>query len=174
MQAFDFTEADLAANENGYLTERQRENMRQEMAYVKKELYWVWAISMGIAGLFLIWILSAMSELGFLLLAVGVALALINGLFFYLVTDSSMKRDLQQGRASKICGEVRLRVVRKDELDEPYRKYNLLIIKGKQIPISNRGYEALKEYESYCVYYTPRTKYILSIKPIATKEVFEK
>ena len=146
--------------------------MREEYQYIFRELYMLWFIMIAAMGAVAAVIIALSPERELLTGVSLVTAGSISAIFLYLVLDTRrrLNRDLQEAYAESVSGEARIQLFRKDPLEKSHRRYNLLTIGGQQFAISRAGFDTLKPHESYCVYYAPHTKRILSIAAIASDQ----
>lgn len=72
--------------------------------------------------------------------------------------------DIEQGKILKTCGVV---IQSNRALHRGDRDLQYIRIDQQKFAISGEHFFALKNGEPYCIYYSPRTKYILSVKSIS-------
>jgi len=165
---FDFTPPDLAANAGGRISEGQRR--RLEQAFLRNNPPWLlWASVALPAALALSVALLGMAQRRSPL-ALGSLVALLGGAagslsYSHLRAWFGLRRDLREGRAAQSMGRCEL-----DTASAPYNPVHALKIGGRQFFVSREALDAFSDGMYYCVYYTPRTGYILSVAPLSPQE----
>ncbi len=162
MTVFDFTEEDLAANEMGNLTPRQRsvlfniwwQKHRQSIGNA------VIMIGTGICGL-LIFNLLFDAEGAFLLFFLLTLSLYVTGIvytLFPIVQWYLLRRDLQQKKILSLCGRV-TQMKKARHWSDYYIK-----IERQRFFVLRNQYFAFNKDVPYYIYYARHTRYILSVK----------
>jgi hypothetical protein len=166
--AFDFTPPDLAANAGGRISEGQRR--RLEQAFLRNNPPWLlWASAALPTALALLVVLLGILQrrsplaLGSLVFLLGGAAGSLS--YSHLRAWFGLRRDLREGRAAQSMGVCEL-----DRASAPYNPVHALKIGGRQFFVSRAALSAFSDGTHYCVYYTPRTGYILSVAPLSPQE----
>ena len=153
-KAFEFTPDDLAANRAGKLTENQITKL-QDWQHLNSVFHFV-------GGLFAIPLVmlfgsSISSELSITVGILVICLLAIAGSAYASI--QRYRKDIIGSIAESACGLV--------ELDVGWSKYSdnfTLEIDSFRSSVDRQQFLALKNGNPYCVYYSPRTKRILSIE----------
>jgi hypothetical protein len=167
MGAFNFTPADLDANQHGYMSKEQRPNLRK--AHLRKL-----RLSLIIIGICASVLLLALVALVFRLgkppeSPLGLACALV-ALTTMTMTISlgtfhdwrQFDADLRKGEVSSISGRVSLRILGGSHPNVTCR----LRIQSMELSVSEDQLLALKDGESYRVFFAPNSKVILSVESL--------
>ncbi len=160
-EAFDFTKDDLAANRQGRLTARQRSNLVIEKDTGSCSIDLI-GLAVAVIALIGMWYFGKQDEYCVVWLCV---IGLIGLPFmWYAVVQGERDRwraDMSEESVKSICGRTRLDVIRTE-----YSLTYELIISKFQCSINKQQFLTLHHGDSYCIYYVPKHKIILSIEAI--------
>ncbi|NJL93501.1 MAG: hypothetical protein HC915_07095 [Anaerolineae bacterium] len=160
MKTFGFTGADLAANAAGELTARQVPRLRQRYAELETYAF--------IAGVFP----GAMIVLGLVLFAVGElysealmarALTLVGGLLLLVlwgglfIYGRRFNLEIAERRVASTCGRIVL---------EQRRFTRHILVSGERFMLTRAEFSALADRSDYCIYFAPRSRTVLSLRPL--------
>ncbi len=161
-EAFEFTQDDLAANRQGRLTARQRSKL-----VIKKDTGSCSIILIGLAVIVIsligMWYFGKRGEYCVVWLCVIVLIGL--PFMWYAVAQGEQDRwraDMSEDSVKNICGVIWLDVRPGGEWPTDY----LLMIGQREWLISKEQFLVLAHGASYCIYYVPKHKVILSIEAI--------
>jgi len=188
--AFNFSLDDLETNRRGEMTEKQRTQLRLRM-YATLALTLVGVLVFGGVAVFFVGVAAFIGThtLPWLaqLIQWGLIPAMITlvsvGLYWRLKMEyHNWRQDIAWSRVVPACGRARFEVRRKrliyqraewffDERYLPgYYFTHMLIIGPQRFDLDQRQLHAFTEGESYCIYYTPKTRIILSAEGPLAKE----
>ncbi len=153
MQILDFTEADLAANQAGHLSPRQRKRLYRRVLFNDIGSFVFGLILSWLVGIVLYFILPS-GTVG-LLIVILLALAIITALFggVVIVYLIRLKRDIDENRALLLAGPIQLTA----------QRYSYWVeCQQQQLWASRRIFAGFRDGEAYHIYYLPQSKLILS------------
>lgn len=168
MSKLGFSADELTANREGYMTEEQRERLRRElMPYASLVMGLSMTVLLIVAYFVIQWLLGLqnLKDDG-LFLAILVIAGLICvpwGMLDVAIHQRRTRFDLQKGTVVSVCGPVHLEFgwrVLGIRIHTGNR--HQLIIEGVRFAVSESVLLAFHDGTSYCVYYTPHRKIILS------------
>lgn len=184
MNTFDFTDEDLEANQYGYLTDRQRQNLRQK--FFKDNRVQVIGWLLGGAVLFLLLFAYSTTlaythprnNLSLVLFCIGTGLSALTLVAGFAIFNNWRKisNDIHQtqGDVRQVCGEIELKTITAKNNDrrtfQMTRRACFLIVQGEKFRLTETQFRMFNRKQPYCIYYTPRTKYVLSVKLIQTDD----
>lgn len=154
-KAFGFTQDDINANRNGHLTERQLLELG--------DLYRGNIIFTVVIILVLVFLAFYVLTVEFSLTGFTIVLCLlVLGFLAVVWIDPQKWRNARRSNSVAIlCGQIRLSIVR-------YGRYKATVcrlrIKDQKFEIERRQLLALRDYGTYCIYYVPNSRHILSIE----------
>lgn len=156
MRHFRFNEADLQANQDGRISNAQRERYMPPrfQGLVMIVILGHAALLAGLLGLIA---LISQQPLMLLVLAVVLGMALLP---FTLARADNLQRpvvlqDIHAGRVTSVCGPVLL--------DSQDKTSYTLLVSGEPFTLSRDAYFALRPGFEYCFYYLPNSRTILSV-----------
>lgn len=157
----DFTQKDLEANRNGYMTERQHHVLKQVARKATKPLVpttiFAWLMSFG----FLFGLLQTQDFgifLTFSAILFGAILATASITSFY----TPINLDIHDGAVELANGKVVLQL----NVNKVYTVNHLTIKRYGKFKLHRRAYLRFKHLEPYIIYYAPNSRIILSAMPI--------
>jgi len=157
MQAMNTRPADLQANRDGRISERQRESFGQPQFKPIVHVV-IWGHALFIGGL--LGAIAIVSGSTAMWLVLGLVTAL--GAFPFIVMQNEgsyrpvLKNDLAAGTVAQVTGLV---ILQKREGRRPKHE---VIIAGHRFSVSDKAFAAFENHESYRVYYLPRSAVLLS------------
>ena len=146
MATLNFTNEDLQANREGYMSKRQRQQFSKKLPDVSSGLLLV----LGAATFVAIGMLYRDSSLIIpIAVTYGIAVVIV---FVVLQADrfKPYKADIHKGNVVSRCGII--------ECVQIYRGKSIayqLIVEGEILDISNGVYKTLESGKHYCIYFTP-------------------
>ena len=152
MEALDFTEADLEANQAGVLSPNQRARLSADARKARQ-----WVIAAGVvATIFIITTVMAVNPIGQLLNGLTAAIAALICLMFVrrFVPLSRAAR----GGVEQVEGRAQLDTDSKEEMSNAY----YLLIDEAKFKLKKRQFLTFKSDDPSRVYYAPKVKRILS------------
>ena len=153
-QALDFTDEDLQANREGYMTKRQRKNIDQ----IRTEMRFVQFVGVGMGIIFLFGCAIWLDPVCFGLMALSIPLTI----FASVSQSRRASRDLYKGMVLSI--DERIKLIKQREGLGYIRCY---VQAGEgQFRISKRAYKSLQNRGFYRIYFAPNTSKILSIEAL--------
>jgi hypothetical protein len=157
--AFAFDEVDLEANRSGKLTPRQMHRLNK----ARSRAVTLWAVPTIIAVMgMLIWLVLSPASLGaierLIVFALG-ALVVAGAYFFAGLQSRRLEADMRDPQISTVEGPVELIVG-----GAQYGVTYMMKVGGKQFLLKKDTFFALKNGDPYCVYYTARSKQLLSVE----------
>lgn len=164
---FGFSAKDLSENEAGFLTRRQKRRIAWQALGNPVQLGAVLFVSFII-------LMAGMAEMNATseqppkeLLSWGIILAVMAfGLWWLFRRIWHSYQDIRHGRVRKLCGKLRTEL-----LSESFFNIGFAItINDQKFQVSGAGINALKTREYYCIFFTPRTREIVSIKRMRDAE----
>ena len=166
----DFTGADLAANREGFITERQVKGLRIKHLGMSISLFIEFLFAMGLAAFLLItlfiWLNSPFRNLadllGFLVfLAVTGSLVAIVSYHLLILRRRrwlAYGQDLKAGIVKCVKGQL-IKTARKNR-----NSWWTIRISGEELPINQKIFPYFEHGTSYHIYFTPHTRIILSVE----------
>ncbi|MEO8606324.1 MAG: hypothetical protein ABI690_00455 [Chloroflexota bacterium] len=166
MQTLNFTEADLTANRDGYLSERQKAYWRQRRKLT--------TIAFRLGQIVVVLLLAGLVQLaaqknGIIWLAfiVGLmGLAVLWALGDLLNPATDYQEDLRKGHVYSICGDMKRTSLSKGYARYPHDYYHKMQIETVEFSANGYRWSAFQNGKSYCIYYMPDSKIILSAEAI--------
>lgn len=160
MQALDFTEADLRANQQGFITRAQKAALYGE---VKEESDAMWLILMMMLGVTLL-LAVIMSSQGMEMLPLVIGAAIIIGPMMWISYNRQkrLRGDAEKSKIARVRGPLHLHGIGRFEAAQSH-----VIQVGKHyFYIRETAYRQLSQYDATecMVYYVPQTRQLLSIE----------
>lgn len=158
MNALHFTQADLDANRDGCLTERQAARLRRKRNLRRLAIAGVVAFVflINLPGLFVIFGSDDYSPPADILIFTGLIMGCI-GILAVLYTRSGLRAiaaDLQEKTVEAVQGQIKL---------EPFGEGSIMLrVLDRVFSVSDRTGFAFKNGDPYCLYYAPHSKTLLS------------
>lgn len=168
MSNIGFSADELTANREGYMTKEQRERLRRELMP-----YGPLVMALSMTGLLIVthfviqWLLGLknLKDDGIFLMILVIAglICIPWGMVDVAMRQRRTRLDLHKGMVESVCGTVHLefgwRVL---EIRIRTRNRHQLTIDGVRFAVSENVLLAFHAGTSYCVYYAPHRKIILS------------
>lgn len=156
-EAFGFTQDDLVTNRAGKLTARQvaflvekKESHKAQALIILVAFFLLVAVSLGN-------VYASGDPMGWILFAVFA----LFGLVFVGVKYYEYDEDIKQHEVESLCGKTTLNVKHRGRYSIGYE----LELEGQKFRLANKSQLlALRDGESYCVYYTPNSKSVFAVE----------
>lgn len=162
MQVFDFSPEDLQANIDGYLTERQHRKLKAQYSPFSLSLF---LVVLGAGGL------VCAAEYFTILYGLFCVMVLVFIFGMGFVNWLELKRDLEQNEVGITCGNIAKSMMGYSNgmdwaAQRSPRAAQFIMINHNRFYVNRIQYEAMLDGDPYCFYYTPSTRYILSVTPM--------
>ncbi|QPC82615.1 hypothetical protein G4Y79_23485 [Phototrophicus methaneseepsis] len=161
MQALKFNSKDLAHNQEGELSPRQKGRLQPP----RMEGIGLWVLLGHVA--LIIGILGAIAIFTghWILLVIALFVGGMAGMPLVMVRDQKfmkpdLAQDVDQGKVISVCGET-IRYARTDTEQAYY-----VVVDEMTFKVTSQVYSGFHQEGSYCVYYLPRSRMILSAERI--------
>lgn len=160
MTVFDFTPEDLAANMEGHITVRQVPRLRIQTSTIVAP-YWIRTGVLIISMMALVGLAGRITqEVLPIVLFFGLILAgSFMGLIFH---EGRIGKDIGEGIADNICGMVIL----EQKPSGSNRMIYFVYCRDQKFKVLSKEFLAFENGGKYCIYYAPRSKVILSVRPL--------
>ncbi len=153
MAAFDFSEADLAANESGSLSAGQVSALQQQRTRQIRNIALMCALVIALALFVMVAVtLATVPMLAFIVLFT--LIATLNG----TRSIRRLNHDLQSG-VEEVEGRIELDLRSAEDGSGEY----VVRLDGRKFKVKRAGFSAFKNGDPYRLYYTPHAKTILSV-----------
>jgi len=164
-QVFDFTDADIAANRNGELSDAQKQQMERKH-YDDSRMAWIGLLIFAVIGFFGSSAAAVNEGIPLLQMWGGLTITIVFiGAFLWLIlmyNRAQMYRTIRDGALQKVRGRIRL--VREGHKPASY----YFCVGSQRFTIFQHDYFVLNQAEvtnhEVVVYYTTRWRTILSIE----------
>jgi hypothetical protein len=165
LDAYQFTEAELAANRDGYMLPSQKQRLRESLDR-RVNLWMTFAVLMVFTSICAIFQVASLHWLG-VVIGVGFLAAHLWIAVLAYVSYQRMRDDMRKNDILMTEGEIRL------SFKSPIFETIVLRINGLKFDVPINFLSALRNNSYYCVYYTPSTNQLLSFEQIPTKNLSE-
>jgi|GEM_PF-5460445 len=161
-KGFEFTDDDLAANRNGYMTDAQKVRLKSRAKGDNLFLWFATAVlAYGTVAVFS----EAIPESDIFRIIIATVMALLTLWCTKLAYQrgNRIPKELQDGTVAHVKGEINLRHMGQ----QPDSGSRFVIVGGVRFnDLRKEEYYALQNGKPYGFYYTPKTNYIVSVYTI--------
>lgn len=165
MKQFKFTQEDLNANRDGYMSERQKLHWRQRrrLTTLAFRLGQILVVIL-LAGLVQLTVQkNGITWLAFIVGLMGLAVLWTTGDLLNPAMD--YHDDLRKGHVYTICGIVERLTLKKAYRSRPSEVYKIRL-ENVEFRVNPDQWAVFTSRREYCVYYMPESKIVLSVEPL--------
>lgn len=172
MSKLGFTADELTANREGYMTEAQRERLRRELIPYGSLVMGLSITVLLIVSYFVIQWLLGLSDLNdngafLIILVIAGVICIPLAMLESGIHQRRTRLDLHKGIVKSACGPAQLEIGwRVLGIKLRTRNTHQLLIGGMRFAVSENVLLAFHDGTSYCVYYAPHRKILLSAEAV--------
>lgn len=175
MSKLGFSADDLAANRDGYMTKEQREQLRNDLLpFATLVMGLTMTVLLIVAHFVIQWLLSLQDwndnriyGMFLIILVIAGLICIPWGMLDVAIRQHRTRLDLHKGIVKSACGPAQLEIGwRVMGIRIRTRNRHQLTIEGVRFGVSENVLLAFHAGTSYCVYYAPHRKIILSAEAV--------